>query len=1074
MFTIICIGRIDFLLAVLNGLAMVTGANSPSGFYSMVALGLLVGVLIGLFRAVVYQRLELQWTLVGWLLFEAMFVPKVTVAVEDVYTGATTTVANVPLGPAAIGSLTSTVGISLADAFGTAFSYPSMTHAGYMDSLELVNAIRDMDYGGANDGSANSVVQGVDYQRSLRAYLMDCVLYSISMGLPSSLSWAKLRESPDLLQDISVTSGTWFTTLYLDGTQEGQTLSCTNAYQTLAGFSQTKFLPAWESYIGSKLGLTDTVGSMQGALDSLFGVGRSAQAYMMNAVIKKELELAEVGYQAQGNNEAGVAMRVQAMEQRRTQWASEQSLWGEMARPAIAFIEGFFYATSPFAAFMFCLGATGIALFGRYVLLALWIQLWMPVLAICNLYISIAAANDLQRLAGGGTDPLSMVGLDSVWTETASWLAFGGMMVAATPLLSLILITGSYFALTSLTNRLSGGAHVDPRVQSPDVLATSAAASVGAFGAASPRYADDPVHGLHSYAAERIAPTINLGHSLSLTEQSRSQYMQDASDRLIKEAFSGTDLSRREGVEGFLTSYKDQSSRSSATESDRVLQGLAQSVVNDHARYNDLSSKDVSALNGAVALGLVAGGSGPQVQQALQNMQGATDGERKAWAERIDHLARREQGHDIQFARAIAHDEQEGARSQFARASGANQGTRWAEAVGRVVSAQKSYDEVASLGQRVDLNQGISALAYGEIAAVTGTTQELMNMVSANRLDMSKVQDTAGTFMRLGWSPSPEHAFGAAAAIALGDGSNESALDLAKYTARYLAGSQVTLRDPGQNTSIRAGELRPDSVDEIRQHIPHGAQDADALSERIDAGIDRVGRAGSAEIGGRYESAVQNFFKAARGGNEIEMKQALAELDREGAVEQGNAADSTWQDTRSLLRWMNEQNLMDRMKAPVLENVGQSVGAAAARVHSTYQEVYEKTHNRALAIASSLAAGASGLVEGWENVPQMKRDEGFSYAKSQGLPEEAARYYAKQRELIYQSVGSQMEAALGYDAQVNELHAAAQHVVGDRGVEALDRAALAPDIARDRYLHDAAAFYRRNQASRDKSQSHSH
>ncbi|MFL6600808.1 MAG: conjugal transfer protein TraG N-terminal domain-containing protein [Steroidobacteraceae bacterium] len=1066
MFTIICIGRIDFLLAVLNGLAMITGQNSPSGFYSMVALGLLVGVLVGLFRGVIYQRLELQWTLVGWLLFEAMFVPKVTVAVEDVYTGATTTVANVPLGPAAIGSLTSTVGITLANAFGAAFSYPSMTSTGYMDSLELVNAIRDMDYGGANDGAANAVVPGVDYQRSLRSYLMDCVLYSISMELPTSLTWAKLRESADLLQDINVTSGTWFTTLYLDGSPAGQTLTCTDAYTSLAGFTQSKFLPAWEAYIGSKLGLTDTVGQMQGALDSLFGAGRSAQAYMVNAVLKKELELAEVGYQAQGNNEAGVVMRVQAMEQRRTQWASEQSLWGEMARPAIAFIEGFFYACSPFAAFMFCLGGAGIALFGRYVLLALWIQLWMPVLAVCNLYISIAAANDLQRLATAGTDPLSMVGLDSVWTETASWLAFGGLMVAATPLLSLILITGSYFALTSLTNRLSGGDHVDQRMQSPDVLSSAAVASVGPFGSRSALYGDDPVHGLHSYGAEQIAPSINLGRSITLTEQSRSQHVQDVSDRLIKEAFSGADLTRREGVEGFVSSYQGQSTRSSATESDRVLQGLAQSVVNDHARYSDLSSKDASALSGAVALGLLQGGSGPQVQQALQNIQGATDGERKAWAERIDHLARREEGHGVELARAIVQDEQKGSRSQFLRALGTQSGERWSEAVGSTITAQTSYDEVASLAGNADLRQSISSLAYGEVAELTGTTQELMNMVSKNGLDMSKVQDIAGTFLRRHWSPSVKHAFGAAAAIVLDQGSVKSAMDLARYSSEHFGGAQTTLHEVDPLVSGAGG--MPNPTEEIRHHLPIEQRDPAAVSRRIDAEVSSAGQAGSAELRSRGEAAVHQFFEAERDQNKIEAERALAELDRIGAIEQGNAADSTWQDTRSLLRWMNEQSLTDQMKATVLENVGQSIGAAAARVHSTYEEMLGKTHNRALATASSLAAGAAGLVEGWQNVPQMKYDEGFSYAKSQGLPDVAARYYATQRKIIYESVGSQIDAELGHNTDFNEQQAEAGRALGDRGVEALDRAALGTDVARDRYLHDALALYRRNQAREKK------
>src|SRR5687767_15776170 len=130
MFDIVCIGRADFLIAVLNALAILTADEGPAGYGGLVALGLLIGVVLALVRGIVTQRVELQWVLAGWLLFACLFVPKVTVTVEDIYTGDTTTVANVPLGPAAIGSITSTVGVTLADAFGTVFAVPSLTSTG--------------------------------------------------------------------------------------------------------------------------------------------------------------------------------------------------------------------------------------------------------------------------------------------------------------------------------------------------------------------------------------------------------------------------------------------------------------------------------------------------------------------------------------------------------------------------------------------------------------------------------------------------------------------------------------------------------------------------------------------------------------------------------------------------------------------------------------------------------------------------------------------------------------------------------------------------------------------------------
>lgn len=1067
MFTIICIGRIDFLLAVLNGLAMITGENSPSGFYAMISLGLLCGVLIVLFRGVVYQKLELQWVLVGWLLFEVMFVPKVSVVVEDIYTGNTQTVANVPLGPAAIGSLTSTVGISLANAFGTAFSYPSMTTNGYMDSLTLINSIRDMDYGGANDGDPAANVPNVDYQRSIRGYLKDCVLYSISMQLPSSLTWEKLRESSNLLQDINVASGTWFTTLYIDGSQSGQTLTCTDAYNALSQGIQSKFLPAWEAYIGSKLGLTDTQTAMQGALDSLLGGGRDAQTFMINAVIKKELELADLGFQEEVNNEAGIAMRVQAMEQRRTAWASEQSLWGEMARPAIAFIEGFFYAASPFAAFMFCLGAVGISLFGRYLLLALWIQLWTPVLAIANLYLQVAAANNLQKIAAAGTDPISLVGLDSLWTDTASYLALGGMMMAATPLLSLILITGSYFALTGLSNRISGGDHVDPRIQSPDLVGPAPVASTGAMASQSALYTHDPSFGLHATGSEQLAPKIDLGHSLSNTIQSRASHVQEISERLVREMFSGVDVSRKDGVEGFISSYQGQSQRSSSTESDRVLQGLAQSVVNDQSRYKELSTTDAAALSGAVALGLMGAGSGGQVRDALQNVQGASDGERKAWALRIDQLGRREVGHGAELARAIVHDEQQGSHSQLSRALGNQYGTRWADAMASVISAQKSFDEAAGLSQSLDLHQTLPALAYGHVAEQTGTTQELLNMVSAHHLDRMKVSEIAGTFIRRKWSPNRQHALAAAAAVVLNSGGEDSAMDLIRYSAKHFGSLDEELRNPRESsTSLQPIDtaLSEARAAEIKEHVVSEVPDSSALSKQVDDGLQIFGEAGSDALRQRGEKAVQEFFRASKDADQYFADKAMADLDKVAAIEQGNAVDSTWQDTRGLLRYLQEQKLLHQLTSTTGENFTHSLETAASRGHSRYEEVLAKTHNKALATAAGLAAGASGLVDGWNNFQADKYNDALRYARSQGLPEPAAKFFATESKLPYGSVPEMVKAESGLDPEVNQLEADVKQVVGDRGVEALKRAAVAPEMQRDRYLHDALTLYRRQEA----------
>jgi hypothetical protein len=77
----------------------------------------------------------------------------------------------------------------------------------------------------------------------------------------------------------------------------------------------------------------------------------------------------------------------QAAQQRNAQWAAEQTLFTRLVRPMMTFFEGLIFAITPLMAFPIALGPAGIAMTGKYLLFALWIQLWMPIMAIINLYL---------------------------------------------------------------------------------------------------------------------------------------------------------------------------------------------------------------------------------------------------------------------------------------------------------------------------------------------------------------------------------------------------------------------------------------------------------------------------------------------------------------------------------------------------------------------------------------------------------------------------------------------------------------------------------------------------------------
>lgn len=1063
MFEIISLGRMDFLLAVLNGLAILTADDGPAGYGGLVALGLIIGVILALLRGIVTQKLELQYVLAGWLLFACLFVPKVTVTVEDIYTGETTTVANVPLGPAAIGSITSTIGVTLADAFGTVFAFPSLTTTGYMDSLELIHAMRSMDYGAANDGDAANALTAVDLQRSMRAYLIDCVYYDMAMDLPThDVTAAELRESTDLLTAIEVNSNTWFTTVYLvEGDQDGQTLTCAEAYTELSTFVRTRFLPAWETYIASLLGLTDTSTQMQDALDAIFGVGRDAQTYMLNALIKRELELAEVGYHAQADNAAGVLMRVQAMEQRRTQWAAEQSLWAEMARPAIAFIEGFFYAVSPFMGFLFTLGAPGITLFSRYLLLAVWIQLWMPVLAVTNLYITIAASSDLQRIATGGTDLLTIVGLDSVWTETASWLAFGGSMVAATPLLTLILITGSYFALTRLTDRLAGGDHVDERIQSPDIMAPAALAATGAMGMQTASYTSDPMHGLYRTGLPNVLPSVNLSSDVRSSVQS-AQAAQEQAARDWTVAFSsGLDLSNQRGREQFISNLNTTGLAGSFSQTDAVVQRMAQSAMESSGAFRNWSQEERDQIQAAIGVAVQQGAGArgrASIDQALSNVRSISDTQRKEIGDRIEKLVGTNSDEMAQLSEKVQQDASEGISSRFFAAMRIEDATKWADSQRDSKTASESFERADALSRSSVLRQDIKIQAIGYQSSTQGWDDELLKLVSAHRLDMSEVEDNAGFWSRSG-AMDHDTALASAAALALAEGPHKARIALAETLAEHGFGTpRMELGDPMHGETISDRAVAPGSAAHAVSSELSRLNPALRTSVRDDVN-DRI--TSETELDARGRAAAESFFAARKEGNAAKVESALSDLDRVINAQRAAHFESTFEDTRGFLKAVQDFDVAGQFgDFEINVNALREAGSAFYGARSKALAAGSDANG---AMTAGLAASLRGYGKGFDEAVEARRERAYEEAQALGFPSAAAEFYANQNVLWQERIDVSTSRMIGNDEKFEQIKAETKELLGDKAYSMLNRAATAEPVAKKHYLDGALSIYKHRQ-----------
>jgi conjugal transfer mating pair stabilization protein TraG len=210
-----------------------------------------------------------------------------------------------------------------------------------------------------------------------------------------------------------------------------------------------------------------------------YGVTRletvDAQPYMVMAALLPMFEKGIVQHYRHLGDQAAATQTSQAIQQRNSQWATEQNLFIAIMQPMMVYFEGFIFAVGPFMAFAIGLGPLGVRMVGKYLLFGLWIQLWMPILAISNLYLILTAQRAFEALAtqNGALLP-SLRALYETDLLLQSYLGTAGMLIASTPAISLMLIYGSAITATHLAGRLQGGDHINERLTAPDVMQPTA------------------------------------------------------------------------------------------------------------------------------------------------------------------------------------------------------------------------------------------------------------------------------------------------------------------------------------------------------------------------------------------------------------------------------------------------------------------------------------------------------------------------------------------------------------------------------------------------------------------------
>lgn len=596
-FTVYSIGDAAFLEQVLNGVAMITGSGD---FLDLVKIGMLLGVMLVAFQAIVNpgQGIQFQHVLLAFIVYSIMYGPRATTIIQDVYTGQTRAVANVPYGVAATGGILSSVGFNVAQFFEQAFSVPHMTEHGYASALTSIATVRRKTMDLVSLGKADEPTPGTEFTRSWYNYVKECTLVGIDLGLKNE---REILSNPDTLTALRFSSDIYGTDIYLNGTTVHAT--CTEAWNQLTSLTNgAQFHTKLQEVLADSMGVapTDVYPAVQNALNYLTGATANSQQYMIASVLLPIYQEGMVGRQLDDQAFTHAVMARDAIEKRNSQWAAEQSLFMSLVRPMMTFFEGFTYAVTPIMAFLIAMGTFGITIAGRYILTILWIQAWMPTLAIVNLYMHMSAEKKMAAMMASADKVLpafdAILTLD---TSLQNWLATGGMLAASVPAISMLLVYGGGAVVaTNMARRLQGSDHINESIATPSTVAT------GAVHQRAPMLAADMVGGTRFAGAERALPSLDIGDNRAMAVSS-SLASSRAVDQILKHS---TDVGR--------------SAMAERGEADKLISSKAREIGNKVGLSEGDTQKLAGILTGAMGVGGSAAGIRGSVQGAIESQFG--------------------------------------------------------------------------------------------------------------------------------------------------------------------------------------------------------------------------------------------------------------------------------------------------------------------------------------------------------------------------------------------------------------------------------------------------------------------
>lgn len=495
--TVYSLGDHELIRAGLTAVAMLfdsgntdlfTGAGA-AGLGHAAGFGLMVSVGWIAMKVIVGQPFAPGHLLAVMLAYIIMFVPKITMNIEDIYTGQVAVVDGVPLGVALPGGVISGVSRSITlkidQALRTADAETStLSENGMVSPLKLMLAAR------------GAALVDEAFTLSMSRYISEC-----TDGIPPNA--ASTAPSPFLFLQNPFQN--YLTAIYPFGSNPSSTnqwttpefVTCTDAASKL----ETKLReiisgPEFDEYLTQRMGVNRPNASMGGrwtANDLQVYINNFAIAGTDAQNVMAQLATSDIiadTYRCGALDKAdaiscSAAMR-SAVEGAKFDSAGRGSVFARTMIPSMNVFMFLFFAISPLIAVVIAVsGMHGVTkVMPNYLLFGVWTQSWLPMAAIINHFILRQSKEAAERglLTADGLPLRSGV---EFYDLLSTKIAAASDLLASTPIVTFAIISGSVMGLAQLASK-AGDSFSEKNV-APDVNKVDSAASVAARHAEAPR-----------------------------------------------------------------------------------------------------------------------------------------------------------------------------------------------------------------------------------------------------------------------------------------------------------------------------------------------------------------------------------------------------------------------------------------------------------------------------------------------------------------------------------------------------------------------------------------------------------